>query len=177
MIIAICGTPGTGKSTVGKALANRLGYKFIRLSDHLNITENKELEISISAFKRIADKYIKDNTILVSHLAHFLTSKKIDLFIVLRCDPLILRKRLSKRRYNKEKKYDNIMFEALDGSFIETRELHKNVLQIDNTKNLSKVVNQLESFIIARKLPPKFKKDYSNEIPKLERFKLAKSAY
>lgn len=161
MIIAISGTPGTGKTRVAKAISKNLGYKVIEISKLIGINPNSETKISLAELNKLIKPYITDNTIIESHLAHFLTSKKIDFFIILRCNPDILAKRLKKRGYSKQKIYDNVMFEALDGTYIEAKELHKNVIQVDNTALPNKTVNIITLFVTNGRKPKYKKIDYS----------------
>ncbi len=169
MIISLSGTPGTGKSTVGDKVAKRLGYSVIELSDFIKHGSELEASVSLNELNNIAKSKLKENSIIISHLAHMLTLGKIDLFIVLRCNPLKLIKRLKKRGYSKSKIYDNAMFEALDGTYIEATELHKNVIQIENTKNLNLTIKQIVSFIETGKKPNKFNKDYSKYLLDIEK--------
>ncbi len=169
MIISLSGTPGTGKSALGANVARKLGYDVIELSDFIKNGSELETEVSLNDLNHISNSKMKENSIIVSHLAHLLTSNKIDLFIVLRCDPRELIKRLKKRGYPNSKVYDNAMFEALDGTYIEAVELHKNVVQIDNTKNLNSAVRQIVSFVENGDPPKKFNKDYSKYLLLIEK--------
>lgn len=164
MIIAITGSPGTGKHTVGKLLAKSLNYKIIDISKEINkkLIDIKEMNDSIS-------NKISDNSIIISHLSHFLNSKKIDLFIVLRCRPDILKRRLKKRGYSEKKIHDNVLFEALDGTYIEAKELHRNVIQIDNSGDVERTVKIIKEIINGKKVKGD-KVDYSKYISKIERF-------
>ncbi len=169
MIISLSGTPGTGKSTVGRRLAGELGYSVIELSNFIKSGSEFESRVSLGRINGLANSKMKENSIIISHLAHLLTSNKIDLFIVLRCNPAELIKRLKKRGYSDFKVYDNAMFEALDGTYIEAAELHKNVVQIENTKNLRSTVKRIVSLVENGKKPKKFNKDYSKYLLKIER--------
>ena len=175
MIIAISGTPGTGKHTIARELADRLGYEVL---DATKLLKKKSTEtlVSVRELNEAVNPRLKDRTIIVSHMSHFLTSKEISVFIVLRCDPRILIKRLRRRGYNTEKVYDNAMFEAIDGTIIEARELHKNVVQIDNTRSKKEVVRMLERFITDGRPVKKFSEDYSKRIRFIEKSLLKKGA-
>ncbi len=133
MIIALTGTPGVGKHTVASYLAKQTGYKIIDLN--LLLRKKHIKEISISQLNKIVSPLIEEDSIIVSHMAHLLKSNKIDLFVVLRCNPIILIKRLKKRGYSSSKIRDNVIFEILDGEYIEAVEAHKNVAQIDNSSD------------------------------------------
>ncbi len=175
MIIAISGTPGTGKHTIARELADKLGYEVL---DAINLLKKKDMEtlVSVRELNEVISPRLKDRTIVVSHLSHFLTSKEISVFIVLRCDPVTLIKRLGKRGYSTEKIYDNAMFEAIDGTIIEARELHKNVVQVDNTRNERRVVRMLERLITDGRPVKKFSEDYSKRIRFIEKSLLKKGA-
>jgi adenylate kinase len=146
MIIALSGTPGTGKHTLAERLAKIRGYNIIDLGKAL--TDGKtEKDVTIDEINTAFQRLKKDNSIVVSHLSHFITSKSIKLTIILRTDPVILIKRLEKRGYNKSKIYDNAMFEAIDGTTIEATISGKRTFQIDNSKNLEKTVKKVINVI------------------------------
>lgn len=141
VIISLTGTPGTGKTTVGKLLEQR-GMHTIELSDLIkerNLYDSFDaernsydvdpevLDEAISAMK------ITDDCVLIGHLSHYLTCDKI---IVLRCKPSILAKRLNSRGWKESKVKENIEAEALDVILIEAVETDREVSEID-TSNLS----------------------------------------
>lgn len=161
MIIAISGTPGVGKHYIGRMLSKKLGYEFVDLNKKIN-----KREISLSELNAAARK-IKDNTVVVSHLVHLVTSKKFDLLIILRCRPDVLEKRLRKRGYGKRKIYDNLMFEVIDGTYAEAVDWHKKAIQVDNTKDWR---GTLKKIILAMKGKYRSERiDYSDYILSIEK--------
>ncbi|MCW1293906.1 MAG: adenylate kinase family protein [Candidatus Parvarchaeota archaeon] len=145
MIIAITGTPGVGKHSVAEKLRLRTGYEVLDVNRLLRKKHIKN--ISASELNKLVSPLLHQNMIVVSHLAHLLTSKKINLFIVLRCDPRILSRRLKRRGYSAGKIYANTMFETIDGEYIEAIELHRNVIQFDNSSNISRTVDLIAKLI------------------------------
>lgn len=163
MIILITGVPGTGKSTVAKLLCKKLNAQEI---DVLELARQKKLitgydwetgSMIVDETKLTAavKKIVKagQNYIIGSHLAHFISPKISKICVVLRCNPIVLEKRLKKRGYVKEKIYDNMMCEYLDCCLIEALKVgHKRHLhEIDTTKRSPQSVAQEIIDVINRK--------------------------
>lgn len=146
MIIAISGTPGTGKHTVAKKLAKQMKYGLLDMNPILNPSK-KEKEVTLKEVNSIFQRHKKDKLIVISHLSHFIKSNKINFVIVLRTNPLVLVKRLTKRGYTKDKIYDNALFEAMNGTYAEASRIKKKVFQVDNTKNLNTTVKKIKLII------------------------------
>ena len=168
MIIALSGTPGTGKHTLAARLKADLDYDVLDVGDLIK-RGGLTAHVSIRDLNLAVGPLLKENSVVISHMAHFLRSPRIDFFVVLRCDPLVLIKRLKKRGYKNKKIYDNALFEAIDGTYIEAIELHKNVVQIDNTHSIKKSITLLRKLIEENKVPKPFKKDYSRRIRTIEK--------
>lgn len=166
MIIAISGTPGTGKHTVAKVLADKMGYRVIDLGKALN-KEKKEREVTLIELNRTFQKLKKDNSIVISHLSHLINSPDIRMVIVLRTDPLILADRLKHRNYSREKIYDNVMFEAIDGTYMEALKRRGNVFQVDNTLNVHRTVERVLKIINGKEKSETI--DFSRKIVKIEK--------
>lgn len=166
MIIAISGTPGTGKHTLAKELAKKINYEVLDLNKILK-KGSKEREVTLREINQAFQKNKKDNLLVVSHLSHFIKSKSISFVIVLRTDPTILVKRLKERGYNKEKIYDNAIFEAMNGTYAEALKLKKKVFQIDNTKSINNTVKKAMSIIQGKGKEGKI--DFSDKILKVEK--------
>jgi CMP/dCMP kinase len=96
MIITITGTPGSGKTSVAKELAKRLGYKFISTGDRMakiaeeNNTTLDELLSRGDQTDRLVDDYQKklgeteDNIIVEGKIAWFLIPKSFKILVT--CD-------------------------------------------------------------------------------------------
>lgn len=122
MRILITGTPGTGKTTLAKALAKALHCPFLDVKAlirkkkiyHVNQGE-REKTVNLRKLKEAVDEWFYDHPdgIAESHLlCEFPTLAEIA--VVLRCHPDELRRRLSARKYPKKKTGDNVLCEALD---------------------------------------------------------------
>ncbi|MFQ5870961.1 MAG: adenylate kinase family protein [Candidatus Geothermarchaeales archaeon] len=115
MLVALTGTPGTGKSTVAPLLEKR-GFRLcdvnglarrcgaLRTYDH----KRESWEVDLGVLERSIPK--RRPLILVGHLSHLLP---VDLSIVLRCHPEILRKRLQAKGWGSSKVRENVEAEAL----------------------------------------------------------------
>ena len=166
MIIAISGTPGTGKHTLAKELAGKTGYEILDLNRILK-KGKKEREVTLKEVNEAFQKNKKDNLLVVSHLSHFIKSKSIDLVIVLRTDPIILIRRLKKRGYKKEKIYDNALFEAMNGTYAEALEMKQKVFQINNTRNIKISVKKAMLIIEGKERGENI--DFSDKILEVEK--------
>ncbi len=147
MIIAVSGTPGVGKTTVSKLLAQELGYEYVSIKELAEKTGSgekvgDEIEIDIEKLEGFIRKKFKGkNVILDSHLSHLLP---VDLVVILRLSPYLLLKRLQERGYKKEKLSENLEAELVDVCLIEALEEHKHVIEVDTTdKTPEEVVNEI----------------------------------
>ena len=158
MIIAVTGTPCTGKSTLSKRLARALGFEridlneFIRLKgwhegrdaarDTLIVNENTLGGRVKSVLERGKD-YVLD-----SHLSHFLPPRMVSLCIVCTCDIAVLKGRLKKRGYSTLKVRENLDAEIFEECRTEAEEAGHKVLIVDtstpvDTKRLAREVRSL----------------------------------
>ena len=151
MIVAITGTPGTGKSTVSKQLRGK-GYQVLDLNQ---IVLNEKLitgydkvrdtsEVDLERLNKYLIKYLKIPTKKKANKKSPGISKKnskislealvfleghiahlldiLDIILVLRCHPTQLRQRLKDKAWSDSKLRENLEAEALDVISIESVE-------------------------------------------------------
>ena len=117
MLIAVTGTPGTGKTSACEVLARR-GYTVVDLDEVARrdgfVTGRDAVrqtdEVDVEALRdglRVPAKI----AFLRSHFAHRM---RVNLAIVLRCRPSMLRQRLEARGWGPEKVRENVEAEAID---------------------------------------------------------------
>jgi broad-specificity NMP kinase/uncharacterized protein (UPF0218 family) len=154
MIIAISGTPATGKTSVAKALAKRMKWPAYSLNEiakqknlykgydkkrKADIVDIKKLRIEVS---KLAKKH--KNFIIESHYAHEMPN---DLVIILRTNPNELYKRMKEKKWWKEKIEENIEAEIME--VCKQEALEGNVVyEIDTTnKKPYETAEEIENFI------------------------------
>ncbi|MFN4132961.1 MAG: adenylate kinase family protein [Candidatus Hadarchaeales archaeon] len=143
MIVAVTGTPGTGKETFAKALAKKLDADVISLN---RLVEEKKAfrvdregtrVVNLAKMKKALVEEIggREKLIVEGHLSHLLPTKLLTHVVVLRTHPEILRKRLMKKGHRGQKLQDNIEAEALDIILWEAVKIHgrKKVYEIDTS--------------------------------------------
>lgn len=156
MIIAISGSPGTGKTTLAKELAKKLKSKYLDVNaiikknglssgyDEIRECEIVDVDILIN---ELAD-LIKDegNLIIDSHLSHYLPTEWLDFCIITKCELKVLEERLKKRKYGKDKIRENLDVEIFDTSLNEAKEAGHNVVEVDTTKgyDVDKIIKKLK---------------------------------
>ncbi|MFW9771375.1 MAG: adenylate kinase family protein [Candidatus Heimdallarchaeota archaeon] len=150
-IVTISGTPGTGKTSVSKAIAEKLNAKLISLNDLViqkNFTTNYDSKRDTFIFnEKAVKKYLinliesyepeKVNYLLIeSHFSDIIPEKFIDFLIILRCHPDELSVRLRKKGYNEEKVIENVQSEILGNciNFFIKKDVKIPILEIDTTK-------------------------------------------
>ena len=151
--LLVCGTPGTGKTTVCKALESKLKLK------RLNISELVIQHDLHEGYDDEFDTFIVDDDKLLAHVeplllqgGYIVESHIIDIFpdhffnkvIVLRCDNSILYKRLSNRKYLQNKITENISAEIMEVILQEAMELYPNKViacRNDSKSDLTRIVD------------------------------------
>lgn len=136
MHVALTGTPGTGKSSVGSALERR-GYLVIDLDEAARregaIVGRDEArqtdEVDVDALRRVLRIPAKV-AFLKGHYSHRMD---VNLAIVLRCRPSVLRGRLEARGWPEEKVRENVEAEAIDVILQEASSRLPFVFEIDTT--------------------------------------------
>jgi adenylate kinase len=150
MIIAVSGTPGTGKTKVAKALAKALGYNYV---DVKKLIEDKKLSLGYDrkrqclvvdpkrVNKTLMEVIGKKDSVVDSHLSHYLPQKYVGLCIITTCKLGELERRLKKRGYSKSKVRENLDAEIFEVCRCEAAEVGHELLVIDTTKgsNIKKI--------------------------------------
>ncbi|ADC65777.1 Adenylate kinase [Ferroglobus placidus DSM 10642] len=152
-MIAITGTPGTGKSTVAEILRKR-GYVVLsvnEIAEKFGCIEEEEDGVKIVDLECL-EKVEVDADFVEGHLSHHLNAKTV---IVLRCRPDVLYERLVKKGWSEEKIRENVEAELIDYILVEALEKHDDVHEIDTT-NLTpeEVADKIEEILRGKKYPP-----------------------
>jgi len=161
-LVIISGTPGTGKTTVSNKISELMEVKVITLNE-LAISEglihdfDKKRETNIVDIDKLVSHVLKlieelkkkgiKSLIIESHFSDIIPNSMINYAIVLRCEPDVLRDRLEKRGYNKNKIAENIQAEILGNcaNFLLKKDLESPILEIV-TSNLD--VNSVAKIIL-----------------------------
>jgi adenylate kinase len=132
---ALTGTPGTGKTSISKLL----NTKIVHLSDYYEAssegkTNSGEWLIDLDKMNNLVKKLELDEVFYEGHTSH--TLDNLDMVILLRCDPSILKDRLASRNYSEEKINENLEAEALNIIYDEALEniTADKIFQLDTTK-------------------------------------------
>jgi adenylate kinase len=144
-VIIVSGTPGTGKSSVARKLAKKLGYKYVnvkRLLQKYKLKEKydskrKSWVVDEKKLAKVLEKLIKESKsslIIDSHLSHFVNPKLVDLCIITKCELKMLERRLKKKGYSKNKVRENLDCEIFDICLNEAQEIGHKIRVIDTTK-------------------------------------------
>jgi adenylate kinase len=153
MKISISGTPCTGKTEISRVLSKKLNYKLIsinELAEKLNAFTgyDKKRECKILDMEKLNKEIkkikedIKEDIIIEGHTSHLFP---IDMIIVLRCNPEILKKRLEKRYPSKPLKVqENLEAEILGVITSEVIMSNKKVYEIDTSdKSVEENVDEI----------------------------------
>ncbi|MBW3012013.1 adenylate kinase family protein [Candidatus Woesearchaeota archaeon] len=147
--IVVTGTPCTGKTTYAKRLAREKGYLYVdvnnvisgyKLSEGYDMKRKSKIVDTKKLAKALIDvikkaKLDKEKGIVIdSHLSHYLPKKYADLCIVTRCDLKVLKKRLEKRGYSKQKVQENLEAEIFGVCLEEAKQLGHKVKVIYTSK-------------------------------------------
>lgn len=153
MKLCISGTPGTGKTEISKELSKKLGWKLISINDIAEeldayLGEDTERKAKILNMEKINDYLInfKEDVIIEGHTSH---EVPCDIVVVLRCNPIVLEKRL-KERYsdNPEKVKENVDAEILGVITTDAVETNEEVYEIDtNQKTINENVQEILDII------------------------------
>ena len=149
MMIALTGTPGTGKTSVAHELQRR-GVKVTHASDTVQpyrLGADPERDTDIIDDERWVSEFKPVEGIIEGHLTHLLPADRI---VILRCRPDVLKERLSKRGYSEEKIQENVESEILDVALAEAFDIHgQDILyEIDTTcMNIISCADMVEEII------------------------------
>jgi adenylate kinase len=159
-IIIVAGTPGVGKTVVGKLLAKETGFTFLSLSDlvkkerlHKGFDRQaRSYVINEPAVRKKLEAHFEDRrpkgVILETHsLVRILPRKARGMVaVVLRLDPVVLARRLGARNWPKVKIWENVEAEMIDVSLYDSLKTlgKKRVLEIDTTgKHPAELVREI----------------------------------
>ncbi|MBU0952867.1 MAG: adenylate kinase family protein [Nanoarchaeota archaeon] len=150
MIIAITGTPCTGKTETAKVVAKELGWEYVSLNDlaaekNFYLGTDKDRDSKIVDLEKLANEIKKRsrNLIIESHYAHDMPCNGI---VVLRCDQKELRSRMEQRNWPEKKIAENLEAEIMEVILAEAYERNLPLLDVETT-NAKTTVQKIVSWI------------------------------
>jgi adenylate kinase len=154
MKILITGVPGSGKTSISKELSKllKLSYFDVKqiIKENPETIDGKEMDELIinEKLKKVLTKILPKKCIYETHLIEY--CPKNDLIIILRVKPLVLKNRLIKRGYSKQKIIDNLEVEILD-YFTQIIKSNK-VIEYDCSKGSAKInAYKIKRLVLAKK--------------------------
>jgi len=162
-IFLLSGTPGTGKTSLAHILRDKYGYLILSLGEaviqnNLYSADDPTRDTKIvdpNKLDRFFDEYygrLSRDVLVECHYADMIAHPAIELAIVLRCHPNILRQRLCPRTYHPSKIAENDQAEFFGDStsfMLEKLDLvqHKRIFEIDTSKDaindIAEEINQI----------------------------------
>lgn len=158
-VILITGTPCVGKTTVAKAIADRLDAEYVNLTElalnySLMLGRDEKRDTWIvdenrmrSRVRRIIEKSDKESVVVDGHYAVRVVPKSlVTKIIVLRRNPVELRKIMEERGYRDNKLWENLASEILDICLVEALNTHETekVCEVDATgKSIEEVAAKI----------------------------------
>ncbi|XP_078531429.1 adenylate kinase isoenzyme 6 [Lissotriton helveticus] len=132
--ILLTGTPGVGKTTLGKELAERTGLTYISVSDlakegKLYEGYDEEYDCPVLDEDRVIDeledRMSRGGMIVDYHGCDFFPERWFQIVFVLRTDNTLLYERLETRGYTDKKLQDNVQCEIFQTLYEEALESYK----------------------------------------------------
>ncbi len=139
MTIYFVGTPGTGKSTIARTVATKLNFEMLEIND---LVKERSFFIGYDVFR---DSLIIDEPLICNYLIPILEANSqvclcgpilelpprlFEMIFILRCNPGILRTRLSVRGYDAEKVEENVEAEIMEIVAEEARTIYGDSIPI-----------------------------------------------
>jgi adenylate kinase len=149
--VALTGTPGTGKSAVGRRLAR--GLRVVEVSALAREvgaarSRGRSLEVDLPRLVRslVRRRALDGIDVVVGHLAHWLPVEET---IVLRCHPVELLRRLRRaRRGSAADRQANFVSETTDVILVEALATGRPVFEIDTTgRSIASVAREVRQRI------------------------------
>ena len=164
-VIAISGTPGTGKTTVAKILAKRLNAQILELSEvvrkqGLVSAEDFERQTLIADLEKLEQYLVKvleqssQQFIVVGHYADIVPDHVLDILLILRSHPKQLAQRLQQRSWSQAKILENLQAEILGECTAQSLRQHpqNKIFEIDTTqRSLEEVADIIKEILAGEK--------------------------
>mgnify|MGYP000111885259 CR=1 FL=1 len=165
-ILFITGTPGTGKSTVARKVAELLGARVLDVGAlaverglvRRYIESLGAYEVDVERVREAVRRECERGGLLVveGHVADAIPPELVEVAIVLRLDPVELERRLRERRYPEEKVLANVQCEILDTCLVESISNfgEEKVFEIDSTgKSVEEIAEEILEIFERREGP------------------------
>jgi adenylate kinase len=165
-VLVVTGTPGVGKTRVSTALADRLGGRYISLSDivtreNLQLYVDSKRDTVVADVSRLAERVShvinesSGDVVVEGHFAPEVVASDVVTYVfVLRADPDTLRQRLRERGYAEGKVLENVASEVLDVCLVDAvaRYGEARVDEVDVTdKEIPEVVDEILQVVDGRR--------------------------
>ncbi|KAL4424654.1 hypothetical protein ABPG77_002272 [Micractinium sp. CCAP 211/92] len=157
--ILVCGTPGTGKTTLCQQVAEATGLKHMNIGDlvkaqSLHSGWDDEFECLVIDEDKVCDaledSMAEGGCVVDYHGCDFFPERWFDLVVVLQTDNSVLWERLEKRAYSQKKIQENVQCEIMHVIVEEATDSYReeivHVLQSTTPEDMERNVEQLAAW-------------------------------